>query len=670
MEELLQQYIDDAREMLVALESQLLKLETNKTDKEAIEAVFRVMHNLKGSAGMYGFENIGKITHVLESVYDNIRDDTTILNKEILDITFQSVDYIKNLLENSDVLEESEVNEFSTLINTIEDLLNVSSSDKPQNNKTDNSAGSSNVFYIIFKPTDETLQRGVNIYTLFNEIVELGKHSIKQNGSSLSIKEQFENRKVKSSWEIILALKKKTKEDIEDTLIFLQDDEYSIAELQNSSVPEDLLKNLIAPLEIELQGTLEFINEFTKKIRKQKKTLSSNVKQTIKNAIKKEESIRVSSSKLDVLINLVSELVTSKAHLDLLAEEINDTRLTKALESIDKLSKRFRDNALELRLIPIESIMTNFKRLVRDLSGSLKKPIDFVTEGTDTELDKTIISGLEKPIMHLIRNAADHGIESPEERLRNNKTKVGLIKFIAFYSGANVFIQIQDDGAGIDKDKILKKAISKGIVSSKENLTDKEIYNLIFTPGFSTAENVSDVSGRGVGMDVVKTSIEEMRGEIEINTEIGLGTSFTIKLPLTLSIIDTLQVKVKSTDFLIPLSDVELCENIATSALTKKSHQTIELNKELVPFIFLRKEFNQLEGLPEEQKLVIIKKEDKRVAIAVDSVIGEHQAVLKPLGDIFSGQEYLSGGSIMGDGTVSLVLDTNKLALKSQKQVQ
>lgn len=661
------EYIDDAKELLDTLEAKLLLLEENKDDREAIEEVFRVMHNLKGSAGMYGFENVGLLTHDLESIYDRIRDKAMLLDKKILDITFKSVDVLKDLLEGKDVIPNED--SFNELLADIKAILGNNSTEKQHESEPSEEVSSqnNNLFFIILKPDENVFMRGVNMTSLLSEIESLGVFETKQIGDATPLEKQQESRQLKSKWEILLATKN-TKSDIEDVFIFLQDDEFSIFELQVNQTDFSEIEKACSEIGGKCKEDSQLVKDFIEKnaVReKRKKTLSTGVKDVLRESKQKEETIRVGSGKLDVLINLVSELVTSKAHLDILAADINDNRLIKALESIDKLSKRFRDNALELRLIPIESIMTTFKRLVRDLSSSLNKPIDFVTEGSDTELDKTIISGLEKPIMHLVRNAADHGIEHPDVRKANNKPATGVIKFISFYSGANVFIQIQDDGAGIDKKVILKKAIEKGLVSPNEELTDKEIYNLIFAPGFSTAANVSDLSGRGVGMDVVRTAIEEMRGEIDISTEIGLGTSFTIKLPLTLSIIDTLQVRVDKTDFLIPLSDVELCENITTKKLTERSHETVELNEELIPYLFLRKEFNQMEHVPDEQKLVIINKDDKRIALAVDSVVGEHQAVLKPLGDIFAGQEYLSGGSIMGDGSVSLVLDTNKLALRT-----
>lgn len=379
---------------------------------------------------------------------------------------------------------------------------------------------------------------------------------------------------------------------------------------------------------------------------------------TPKKAKRDSNTIKVDATKLDELVTLVSELVTLNSRLQLEANNSDNDELKKTVKSVSKLSKRFRDNALELRLIPVKVLELKMQRLIRDLSKQLSKDIKFIVDGTSTELDKNIIARLESPIMHILRNSIDHGLESAEERISLGKPKEGVVKFISFYSGSNVFIQIQDDGKGIDPEKIKSKAIEKGLIDPSVTLEKSEVFKLLFRPGFSTASEITNVSGRGVGLDVVKSEIMAMRGEIDIESEIGLGTSFTLKLPLTLSIIDTLVTKVNDTTVLIPREFI-----LQTTLLEHKSHvaDKIEFNGQLIPSISLRNEFN--EGVAELKKsnVVIVNQNNKQYALVVDKIYGEHQAVVKPLGYYNGDHNYFSSASVMGDGGLALILDVTKL---------
>jgi two-component system chemotaxis sensor kinase CheA len=329
-------------------------------------------------------------------------------------------------------------------------------------------------------------------------------------------------------------------------------------------------------------------------------------------------------------------------------------------EEIEKVSRRLRDNTFSICLIPIENMLVRFRRLVRDLSSELDKEIRFVTEGADTELDKTIIESLTDPLLHIIRNSIDHGIEDKETRLANGKTAEGTLMLRAFYSGNSVNLQIKDDGAGINPEKVRRKAIEKGIITADVQLSEKELLELIFRPGFSTATSVTDVSGRGVGMDVVKRKIADLRGEIEISSQTGQGTTITISLPLTLSIIDGLLVRIEDTHFVIPLSAVEKCYEVAHQKLVSRFEDMITLDEERIPFCYLRQEFGFSSEAPFHEEVIVVSYDEKKVGLTVDQVIGEYQAVLKPLGRYYQKQDYISGATILGDGTIALVLDTNK----------
>ena len=379
-------------------------------------------------------------------------------------------------------------------------------------------------------------------------------------------------------------------------------------------------------------------------------------------------SIRVASEKLDELMNLVSELVTTQARLTLFSEETNLPGLTVIAENVQKLSRQLRDIAFSIVLIPIETLITRFHRLVRDLSRSLNKDVQFVTEGTDTEMDKTIIEGLSDPLMHILRNSLDHGIEDAATRIRAGKPARGTILLRAFYSGANVMIQVSDDGAGMDPRVIQAKAVEKGIIAADRKLSKREILELVFMPGFSTSKEVTDVSGRGVGMDVVKRKIMELRGEVEVDSEKGVGTTITIKLPLTLSIIDGLLVRVHETNYVIPLSSVDKIYAVEHKKVVDQFNDVVVLDGQQVPFFNLRKEFNQPEFPDEMEQVIVVHYEEKKVGFVVDLVVGEYQAVLKPLGRHYKNQDMISGATILGDGTVALVMDTNRIINQFSRQ--
>ncbi len=372
-------------------------------------------------------------------------------------------------------------------------------------------------------------------------------------------------------------------------------------------------------------------------------------------------SIRISAEKVDELMNLVSELVTTQARLNLYTETQRNSELEEINENIHKLTSQLRDNAFDLSLIPMQSITTRFQRLVRDLSSSLGKEVNFVTEGTDTELDKSIIENLVDPILHILRNSIDHGIEDAPTRKKAGKPARGTILLKAYYSGANVHIEISDDGKGLDIESIRQKGIDLGLIPPQAKLSKKEIFDLVFAPGFSTSLSVTDVSGRGVGMDVVKEKISGIRGEVDIDSQLKKGTTVTIKLPLTLSIIDGLLVDISDTKYIVPLNVVDKIYAIKHSDLDKSFYNIIELNHQQYPYYYLRREFGFNETPPENEQVIVVSHEDKQIGIVVDRVIGEYQAVLKPLGKHYRKIQIISGATILGDGSVALVMDTNKI---------
>jgi two-component system chemotaxis sensor kinase CheA len=402
-------------------------------------------------------------------------------------------------------------------------------------------------------------------------------------------------------------------------------------------------------------------------VRSQILSLTQSSIQSVSAELKKAKNnsnVRVSSERLDELMNLVSELVTTQASLTLLSESDQSLQLTAIAENVEKITRRLRDNAFTMSLIPIESLIVRFQRLVRDLSAELKKDVEFRVEGTDTEIDKSIIEKLSDPLLHLLRNAIDHGIESPEEREKKGKRKQGTIHFKSYYSGANVIIEIKDDGAGIKFEKIKKIAIERGLIAPDAELSEQETINLIFLPGFSTADHITGVSGRGVGMDVVKRNIGDIRGEIEVSTQVGKGSTFQIKLPLTLSIIDGLRVEIGTTEFILPLFAVQKCYEIVTAQLTDTFNQWATLDGQRIPFLFLREDFRATNEAPYHSQIIKMVQNGNPVGLVVDRIVGDYQAVLKPLGHLYRNQDEFSGATILGDGTVALVIDPVKLIQK------
>ncbi|MFW6267958.1 MAG: chemotaxis protein CheA, partial [Marinilabiliaceae bacterium] len=375
----------------------------------------------------------------------------------------------------------------------------------------------------------------------------------------------------------------------------------------------------------------------------------------------KISSIRVASPKIDELVNLVSELVTVQAQLSVYAEKKNEADVLSLAENVQKLARQLRDNAFEISLIPMQSELMRFQRLVRDLSKELGKEIEFFIEGGDIELDKNIIEHLTDPLLHILRNSVDHGIEMPDDRIAAGKSPKGNIYFKAYHSGASVLIEVTDDGRGIDVEGIREKAVARGVIDEKGDLSRKDLLNLVFTSGFSTRDEVSDVSGRGVGMDVVREKISEIRGEVTIDSEKNQGTTVTLRLPLTLSIIDGLLVRVAGNQYVFPISSIEKIFALEKDQLKESFNKTVVIEDEQLPYIHMRDVFNEERIDAETPQMVLVRHEEKRLGILVDEIMGEYQTVVKPLGRYLSRHEVVSGASILGDGSISMVVDSNRI---------
>ncbi len=699
MEDFRKLFYEEAIELLAKLEETLLLLEDNLENKEYVDEIFRIMHSLKGSGAMFGFTNLSSFTHELESLYDQIRSNKLSMNSNIVNFTINAVDHIKELLKDDNpeqlLLESSKQKELlnNLLINKSTTVNKTSPTPNTQGSGTENSKPKNKVYYILFEPNEEILSDGTNPLYLIDELVDLGDSIVSLNYSKLPDFKSINTEKCYLSWVIILSANIELSE-ILDVFIFVEDDSNIIIELlsekdlfsaenakttfeyllNDKPTELDSFKNIAITLESELEEDPSFslIDELEKAEEIEnigidtRTNIDVNEAPVIAEEVKLPsapnlETVKVSSKKLDTLINLVSELVTAQARLVTIANNSNSIELTGLSEDFQHLSRQFRDIAFDMRLIPIQTMLVKFKRLVRDLSKSLNKKVDFVTEGTETELDKSIIATLSDPVMHIIRNAIDHGIETPEIRLKNNKPETGIINLRAQYSGTSILITIKDDGAGINTDKVLQKAISKKFIQPTDELTKDEIYNLLMLPGFSTSETVSDVSGRGVGMDVVRKKINELRGEVTISSQPGEGTQIIIRLPLTLSIIDGLLVSINHSRFVIPLAAVQQIYQVTEKEIDNSFNNIIDIEGVQFPFINLTKEFENSGTSDQNLHFVSVSYHGKNVGIIVNELISEYQAVLKPIDSMLQTNEIFAGASILGDGKVALVIDTNKV---------
>ncbi|HEX2920464.1 MAG TPA: chemotaxis protein CheA [Bacteroidales bacterium] len=673
MDSFRKKFVEEAQDLLIDLENALIRYTPDSGNMEMIEHIFRIMHTLKGNSAMFGFNMIDQYTHQLETIYDLIRTGKKVLSSDLMDLTLISVDHIRNLLDE----EASSSTEVQTLHKgLLEKIRQIINSD----NQTESAGieGSTSIpgkvqtYYILFNPKHSILSDGTNPLFLIDDFWSLGDCLIIPSFEKIPSQVEFDPEQCYISWEIILSTRENT-EKIKDIFIFAEGScTLTIQKLSDNDLLTDQnFRQFIDPAialekEIGLQKIKEFLSP-TGPGKKEEQTETKTINE-VTNKLKSISSIRVSSEKLDELINLVSELVTTQAGLSLAAEKINIKELHVLAEDVEKLTRRLRDSTFEIRLIPIENMITRFHRLVRELSHDLKKNIVFNTEGTDIELDKNMIEGLIDPIMHIIRNSIDHGLESTEERLKSGKPEEGIINFKAFHSGSSVFIQISDDGRGMNAAKIRETAIKKGLLTPEAVISSKDLLDLVFLPGFSTAQNVTNISGRGVGMDVVKRKISDLRGEVSIESTPNKGTTITLKLPLTLSIIDGLLVEIDDTKFVIPLSSIHKCFEFKHEDLKNAVNNLIFVNDGHIPFIYLRNEFGINTKSPDLEQVVVIEYGDSKIGLTVDHVIGEYQAVLKSLGTLYRKQDIVSGATILGDGTVALVLDANKVVSRYNYQ--
>jgi two-component system chemotaxis sensor kinase CheA len=677
----------EAEELLADIEETILDLEQSPDDSEALHRLFRAMHTLKGSGSMFGFDEIAAFTHHVETALDHIREGSLSIDKHLIDLILASRDQIKAMLQAADGGPQADMQISARIIADLEQLNRPLSENRETEALPDDSSQKTDfpeagdeplerIYRIRFRPDPAIFTSGMDPVILLNELRDLGNCEIVAHTDAVPLLPELNPETCYLYWDISLTTRRDI-DAVKDVFIFVEEDSRIDIEVIGEDDPADDAEALPPRLgEILVQrgdATPEAIEQAAADqkrlgemlvekgtVSREKVTSALNEQKILKKRKtgRSVESIRVPSGKLDYLINLVGELVITQARLSQVSSMVNEMELAAPVEEVERLTSELRDCVLNIRMVPIGTIFSKFKRLVRDLSDELHKEADLVTEGAETELDKTVIERLNEPLVHLIRNAVDHGIEHPAERQKAGKTGRGRILLTAAHRGANVEITIEDDGAGLDKEVIYEKAVQKGLIPPNADLTEKEIFAGIFAPGLSTAGEISNVSGRGVGMDVVKREIEALRGTIGIDSRKGYGTTITISLPLTLAIIDGLMVDVNGSRFVLPLSTVEECVELKQNQTALSNERNmIQVRGELIPFIRLRDVFGMSGERPPIEQIAIVRTEQFRVGMVVDTIIGDHQTVIKSLGRGYRDAEGISGATILGDGSVALIVD-------------
>jgi two-component system chemotaxis sensor kinase CheA len=706
---------EEAYDLLGELEGALLELEESPDDMDTVNQIFRALHTIKGSGSMFGFDDIAAFTHEVESTFDMVRNNALEVTPELCGLALRSRDYIKLLLgaaegDEVDSTERQAILQGLQVLCAGEPVVGAaqpagpsgeSMSESESESRDEPMAGEFREYRITLTPKAGTETDESSLESLFVELGGLGDFHIlgrpgdtEAGGWILSLKTDITADNVRDVFFFVdadLAVEISDSEGLPVPVTgalgtaapgaslpagSLKADKSSLGSDEDLGTPRlgEILVQCGDVTEADIQEALSKQKPLGQILTEEGKVPPEKVEQAVRRQTEAKEqdasrkqqealsSIRVAADKLDYLVDLVGELVIVQAQITQVVSERNDPTMTVLAEELERLSDELRDSTLGIRMLPIGTSYSKFRRLVRDLSGSLGKEINLVTVGADTELDKTVIERLGDPLVHLLRNSIGHGIEPPDERKAQGKPVQGTIHLSAEHSGGEVLMRIRDDGRGMDPAVIREKGIERGLIAPDAELTRKELLKLIFEPGFSTAKEVTNVSGRGVGMDVVKRAIDSLRGTIDIDSTLGTGTAITIRLPLTLAIIDGLQVRVGDGYYVIPLSLVEECVELAASDMDESSRQRIlHLRGEIVPYVHLRDWFGVEGDSPPIEQIVITGVEGSRVGIVVDTVIGEHQTVIKSLSRVYKDVEGISGATIKGDGSIALILDIPSL---------
>ncbi|WP_283196250.1 chemotaxis protein CheA [Rhizobium sp. AN80A] len=667
----------EAAECLEAIEAGLLDLTHKLDDKDVVDAVFRGLHTLKGSGSMFGFDALAAFTHHCETAFDRVRKGEVPATAELVAAVLAAQDHMRALVDRPDAdhgdTGQLLLAQLQAAVGETSGGAAVSAAQPAPVAVPAAAAAKTTTWRIRFSLPANSMANGTNPLGLLDELRDLGECSVKANLSAIPPLEELVPTDLYVTWDVTLTSTQE-RSAIDDVFIFVMDDmELEVEEIAGPVAQETKAEPVAAVVEVKAEpvvaapAPVAAAPEFKPVDAVPAKRESAA--QADQRQAKAAENVRVPAERLDELMDRVGELVIAQSRLSQLASASADIALRSVSEEIERLSGELRDTMMVLRMVPVATLFSRFRRLVHDLARETGKVIELVTEGESTEVDKTVIERLADPLVHLVRNSIDHGLETPAERLAAGKSEAGTVTLSARQAGGEVIISIKDDGRGINRERVRAKAESSGLIAPGQPLTDSELLQLIFAPGFSTAAAITNLSGRGVGMDVVKKTVEALRGAIDITSLNGQGSEVSLRIPLTLAIIDGLLVRVGNGSYVIPLSAVEECLELSLEEdLRSRGRSFISLRDSLVPFLRLRDLFRTGTKPDVHQKVVVISTGTERVGLVVDQIIGDHQTVIKSMSKLHNDVSTFSGATILGDGSVALILDVGHLVAAGQQQ--
>ncbi|HEX7057967.1 MAG TPA: chemotaxis protein CheA [Bacilli bacterium] len=662
----LSMFIDEAKDHLQALNENMLELEKRPDDLDIVQGIFRSAHTLKGMSATMGFEDLASLTHEMENVLDQVRNQKCKMNGFIFDTLFKSLDALEAMVQ--DIVAggtgKADVQEIVSSLQAIfrgdtpvsaaepgKEANSDMSLDQYQYSVLQQSLDTGHkVFFIRVAVRDDCVLKAARAYMVFN-VLETNGEIVK----SFPTVEDIEQEKFEKIFSVYY-ISKLSEEALQRMIMHISE----IESCEVASLDHEKLKQLASVKAEQAAGQSASGNDGHRGV------ADSHPNQARQN-VHVNRTIRVDIERLDTLMNLFSELLIDRVRMESLAAEIRRNDLTETVEHMARISTDLQNIVLKLRMVPVDTVFNRFPRMIRDLAKSLDKKVELVITGADTELDRTVIDEIGDPLVHLLRNALDHGIEAPADRMKAGKPETGTIYLRAFHSGNHVFIEIEEDGRGINRDKVLKTALKKGIVTQEDakKMSDDDVYQLLFASGFSTAEKISDISGRGVGLDVVKNKITSLGGSVTVESQAGKGTKFSVQLPLTLSIISAMLVKAGAETFAIPLTSIVETNIVQTEQIKiVQGRRMVDFRDSIIPLVQLAELF-ECPGAANEEKseweAIVIRKGEKYVTLLVDTLVGQQEIVLKTLGNYLKKVFAVSGATILGDGRVALIIDPNAI---------
>jgi len=671
-------FCEDSEEQLIFMENALINMQEDGVDDESIGALFRAMHTIKGIAGMFGFDDVVDFTHTAENLLSEVRNKKVELSDNMIDTFLKVKDHTQNLIDLA--VENEPLDEYTREIN--ENLLKTLKEALPQEKivevvkvvQNNDAEVNKTLWHISLRLKKDFFTSGMdvaNILSFFNILGTLKKIVIVDSNipdlSNLNPLESYLGYEIEFLTDVAYS-------DIEEIFEFVLDDvNLYIFKSSNLEMTKTLLDNYQNEelQELLVKNNFSNVKDFKEPIKEELTLINEKFKDKKEKKKDKSFSLRVDSSKIDQLINQISEMVIENARISQRADNLDDTDLSESAIIMTDMLEEIRTGIMNIRMVQVGDSFNKFKRIVHDVAKKVEKEIDFEIIGGDTELDKMVVEKISDPLIHMLRNSIDHGIELPDIREQKGKNKIGKVTLTIYPDAGTIVMEIRDDGKGLPKDKILAKAIENGLVKDDANLSDKDIYNLIFEAGLSTTEEVSDISGRGVGMDVVRRNIEDLRGTVDISSTEGEGSLFVIRLPLTLAIIDGFLVQSGDTKYIIPIEMIQECIELDARYKAQMNGNTfINLRDSMLPLLDIRDYFNESKSKSQRENVVVVRYGDYKMGLIVDELFGEFQTVIKPLGKVFRNVPGISGGTILGSGEIAVIFDIPKLIAHRLKDIK